>query len=123
MIKLRAKKLNDGTHYLFLHLRQNNQQEYQFLKLYIHGKSNTKKKDDETLKLALAIREKKELELFQNDFEFQLYNHNSKADFVQYFEAVVMTKVKDDKTIDKSWRNTLKHLKIFTKNKAISLDR
>ncbi len=120
LIKLRAKKTKDGSYSLYLHLRHNDKQEYHFLKLYIRVKKTTPKQEDETLKLALSIRDKKELELFQNDYDFQLYNHNAKADFLQYFKSVVETKVKADKTIDKSWKHTLKHLTIFTNNRPVS---
>jgi len=120
LIKLRAKKISEDSYSLYLHLRHNGKQEYHFLKLYVHGKRSTLKQDKENLKLAIQLREKKESELFQNDYDFQLYNLNSKADFIEYFESVVNTKIKDDNTIDKSWKNTLKHLKIFSKNKTVS---
>ena len=114
-IKIRARKLNDGTHSLYLHIRDKDKQEYQFLKLYIIGTKETQKNDQETLKLALELRDKKELDLFQNAHDFKLQDKNLDADFIAYFESLVFKK----SIPDKSWKHTLKHLKIFTKEKPI----
>lgn len=119
LIKLRAKKISNGRNSLYLHYRQDGKQEYQFLKIYIYGKPEFKHKDKESLKLAISIRDKKELALFENEYGFQLYDNKLKANFIDYFESVVQSKIKKDKTIDKSWKHTLKHLKIFSKNQPI----
>jgi integrase len=114
-IKIRARKLINGIHSLYFHIRTEGKQEYQFLKLYILGKRDTRKIDEETLKLALEFRDKKELELFQNRNNFQLNNKNLDADFIQYFESLVFKK----SIPDKSWKHTLKHLRIFTNGKFV----
>ena len=87
--------------------------EYEFLKLYIHGDKKNKTIDEENLKLAIELRDKKELELFQKDNSFNLMKGKSKADFVEYFKNI-----SDSKPLtEKAWRNTYKHLHDFTNDR------
>jgi len=110
-IKIRVKKLSDKTYSLYFHVRINGKQDYQFLKLYIHNKRETRKDDEETLNLALKLRDKKELELFENENKFQLRNYKLRANFVEYFKALT-----DSKTSSvKPWRNTHNYIVKFTK--------
>jgi integrase len=120
LIKLRAKKISNGVHSLYLQYRHDCKQEYLYLKIYIYGTPDRKVKDKEALRLAISIRDKKELELFENKYDFNLYNQKSKANFIEYFDSIVQTKVKKDHTIDKSWKHVSMHLKIYTKNKPVS---
>jgi integrase len=89
------------------------QREYQFLKIYILGKEDTKKQDEESLRLAIAIREKRELELIQSEVGFQLDSWKSKANFVDYFGITAESKPPSER----AWRSTFSHLKNFTGGK------
>ena len=70
-IKIRAQVNQDSTSLYLDFFNGVGKREYKFLKLNLIGK---KKQDDTILKLACSIRDKKELELFSTDNEFQLKN-------------------------------------------------
>jgi site-specific recombinase XerD len=112
-IKIRIKNLKDRSFSLYLDLFQNGKREYQFLKLYLSGKKTNHQSDQETLKLALEIRDKKELELFQNDHDFELSNYKRKANFIEYFNTLKNSKPEPAKP----WKNTYNYLKSFTDNR------
>ena len=110
-IKIRYKKIKQG-YSLYLDIWNNGKREYQFLKLYVLGRRDTKKQDSEAIKLSTSIREKKELELLEKDFGFQLTKWKTKADFIEYFKSIANKKLNQP-----TWPNTLKHLIDFTKGK------
>lgn len=109
MIKLRKKKLADGSFSLYLDIYFDGKRKCESLALRL-----TKDKDNnkEVLKLANNIRAKKELEYqsFQNGF---VPAHYSKINFVEYFEK--MANERDRKNC-KVYKNTLNYVKSFTKN-------
>ena len=110
-IKLRYKALASGGYSLYLDMWHNGKRQYEFLKIYIEGRRNTLEADREKLRLAIAIRDKRELALMQNDNDLQLSNWKTKANFVEYFKNLADSKA----AFEKAWRNTYKHLKDFTK--------
>ena len=59
-IKLRGKKISDGSYSLYLDLRNSGKSEYQFLGIYIKDA----KKDKDKINLAIEFRNKKQNELF-----------------------------------------------------------
>lgn len=64
-VKIRSKKLKDGSLSLYLDIYQNGQREYEFLKLYISpGTSKADKyKNNEVMKAANAIKAKRIIEI------------------------------------------------------------
>ncbi len=110
-IKLRAKKLSSGSYSLYLDLRQDGVKEYQFLKIYVRDV----KTDRELIRKAILIRDKKQDKLFENEHNFRLHNDGLKIDFVKYFERLALNRQRPDK----SWRHSLKHLRIYTKERPV----
>jgi hypothetical protein len=112
-IKLRYRALAKHGFSLYLDASHNNKREYQFLKIYILGRKETKAQDKENLQLAIAIRDKKELELLQNKAGFQLDSWKSAANFVEYFKSIADSRP----PTERAWRNTYAHLRDFTGGK------
>jgi integrase len=105
-IKLRKKKLADGSTSLYLDYYINGQRQYEFLKLYL-GKNKDENK--EILKLANNIRSKRELEAQHSEHGF-IPAFKKRLNFVDYFEKVAKSKSLGEK----AWFCSLKHLKDFT---------
>lgn len=110
-IKLRAKKISDGSYSLYLDLRQAGKKEYQFLRIYVKDV----KQDRERINLAVQLRNQKQKELFQNEHDFKLKNDSLQIEFVNFFDNLTKKRQRPDK----SWNHTLKHLKIYTKEKPV----
>lgn len=111
-IKLRARKIQKGGYSLYIDLWHNNNREYEFLKLYIIGKKNTINQDKETLRLAVAIRDKKELELIQKTTGFELQPWKDKINFIEYFENYISSSLRQGN----NGKSALKHFKSYIKN-------
>ncbi|MCK4358809.1 MAG: site-specific integrase [Candidatus Cloacimonetes bacterium] len=112
-IKLRYKKLSSGYYSLYLDMWYNGIRQYEFLKIYIKGSRNNYIDDDNKLRLAISIRDKKELELLQQDTGFELSSWRKRANFIDYFNSIVDKKPKSER----AWRNTWLYIKKFTKGK------
>lgn len=67
-VKLRQKQLKGGRISLYLDVYHKGKRNYEFLDLYL---VNDKKKDKETEKLAETIRSKREIELYNNKYDFE----------------------------------------------------
>jgi len=82
--------------------------------MYIHGRNDTRKEDNETLEIAKAYRDKKELELLEDQTGLQFGSWRAKANFIEYFLFKVKMKKNDTGS---NWNSTYLHLKNFTKGK------
>ncbi len=113
-IKLRARhvptKSSRNKHSLFLDISKDGKRERRYLKLYVDLKRNTHRNDKEIFKLAIEIRDNLELELFQNEQDFEMNNYKLKANFVPYFKNIVDKKAKSLKP----YKNTYNYLDRFT---------
>lgn len=116
-IKIRVREVKDKIYSLYLHAQYDGVQEQETLKLYIHGKINTKKQDEENFRLAIAIRDEKENKLIQNKYNFRLTDDAQKMIFLDYFNFVVG----DKKNIDYNWINTHTYLTKFINGKKIQI--
>lgn len=118
-VKLRKKKLADGTISLYLDVYAKGNRHYEFLNLYLSSKDKLTNK--ETQELAESIRAKRQLEIQNTEYGF-VPHFKKKANFVEYFEKI--SKQREDKA--NSWKSVLLHLKEFTKGKipfsAITVD-
>lgn len=108
-IKLRYKELSDGRLSLYLDYWNGAKREYQFLKIYLSNKVTSKTSDLNNLKLAVSIREKREIELLQQSNDFELKNWKREANFIDFFQSICREKP----ATEKAWNNTLKHLRDF----------
>ena len=92
-VKIRYRALKDGEFSLFLEVWHNGKKSYEFIKMYIKGTNASKKNDGETIRYAIAYRDKKELELIESDTGISFDNTKSRADFLKYFEALKVVSV------------------------------
>lgn len=115
-IKLRTQKNNDDKFHLFLDYHFNYKRERQFLKLYISDKKTPE--NEIKIREASLLRDRKEIQLYgiSEVEEFKLNKEKYKADFIDYFEFLVIHRKKNEK----SWQHTLKHLKKITDYKPIT---
>lgn len=111
-IKLRARKGKTGAYSLYLDIWFDGARKYDYLKLYVFNKPNEIKRDQETLKLALEIRDKKELELYQSKHDFELKSKRVDLDFVNFF--LKQTEAQKKKGSKKPYQSTYNYLKSFT---------
>lgn len=85
-VRLRFKKLKNGTQSIYLDIYVEGVRRYEFLKLYI--KPGTSREDKvnnvNTLKLANAIKAKRVIEIQNKKFGFSNANDLSKADILEY---------------------------------------
>ena len=97
---------------LYLDISRYNKRERRYLKIYLEMGRNTRSKDKEELKKAIEVRDQLELEFFQNEHGFRLYNHAGKSNMLDFFKSIT-----DKKTGGsyKPYLNTYKHLVKFTK--------
>jgi len=114
-IKLRAQ-VKEKSFHLYLDYHFQNKREKQYLRIYVNNK-----RTPETLKKlqeAILLRDRKEIQLFgmSEPEEFRLNKEKYKANFIDYFEFLAINR----KNRDKSWMHSLKHLRIFTENQAIT---
>ena len=103
-IKLRYRPTNNKGYTLYLDLWNDGKRQYEFLKLYLTGKTTSIKEDTETIRLAYAIRDKKEIDLIQKRTGFELSEEKSKANFIDYFSNLA------NKKNHHNWNSCLKHL-------------
>lgn len=102
-VKLREKKLANGTRSLYLDIYRHGKRTYQFLNLYLIGNPVL---DGDTRRLA-------EVKRSQLEIEIQMYgtglipDHQKKKCFIDYFREVARSKSSCN------WPNTLNYLKLF----------
>ena len=106
-VKLRTKKLNDGSESLYLDIYYKGTRRYEFLGLSIKKNDPQKRKIKE---LAEKRRSQKELEIFANAHNLPNF-YNGKEDFLRYYES---------KCVDKAYKSSLNNLKRFSKNRLVN---
>jgi len=117
-IKIREKKLKDGSKSLYLDLYTTGRRQYEFLGLYL---SKNKAHNKETKELAESIRSKRQLELQASGFGLAP-QFKKQTDFIVYFETVFKyKKEKEGLRDDSNYTVTLKHLKDYSKGKLIQI--
>jgi len=109
-IKIRARKKTDGSFSVYLDIFVNNARSYDYLGLVLIGKPGTLIVDKNTLKLAIEIRDRKELELLEKKTGFILTD-KSDVEFLAYFIKA---------TRNSLWTCTINMFKKFIKKDRIS---
>ncbi len=115
-IKIRIDCKADGKNYFFLEYNKNGKRSREYLRLQFFGVPRYRRNDQENYKKVRAIQERKETELHQNKYNYKLHNQKLELSYLDFFEELTLNR----KRPDKSWRNTLSHLKKFLKGKDIS---
>ena len=93
-IRLRVKKLANGSQSLYLDFYFDGKRQYEFLKLYLVPETSAANREanKETLKLANAIKAKKIVEHQNNTHGFSLGRTKSKASLIEYVEKMAEKK-------------------------------
>ena len=102
-VKLRRRKLANGTISLYLDIYHSGKRQYEFLKLYLDPKD--RKQNKETLQLAENIRAKRQLEI-QSFAHGAVPQFKRQANFIAYFAQLAEKK-------NKNWAQALKYLNAY----------
>lgn len=111
-IRLRQRKTPAGLISLYLDIYLNGQRSYEYLKLYLIPETNKedKRRNQETLKLAEAIRAKRLVELQNSEYGFKS-PFKEDSNFYEYYVAMCKERFKSDSMGNWGNRNScLKHL-------------
>jgi len=106
-VKLRTKKLQDGSESLYLDIYHRGKRSYDFIGLKIKKNDRNKKQIKE---LAEKIRSTKELEIHANAYSIP-NNYNGKEDFLKFYE---------DNCKDAAYKSSFQKFKEFSENKIIA---
>ncbi len=106
-VKLRSKKLSDGTESLYLDMYVKGNRSYEFLDIKLKKNDSQRKQKKQ---LAEAKRSKRELEIISNYHDIPR-NFNGDDDFLEYFDK----NAKDGFSI-----SVYRNFKSFVKNKTIN---
>jgi integrase len=118
-IKIRARHIptieSPNRHSLFLDISKDGKREKRYIRVYVDLKRNSKRMDKESVKIAITMRDKLEVDLFKDESNFRLTNRHGKSDFLAYFKLI--TDSKDGGSL-KPYLNAYKQLKNFTNDKV-----
>lgn len=117
-IRLRKRKTRTGLVSLYLDIYINGQRSYEYLKLYLIPEKNRddKRKNQETLKLAEAIRAKRVVELQNQEFGFKS-PYQEESNFYEYYIAMCKARFNTESMGNwGNWNSCLKHLLRFDPN-------
>lgn len=117
-VKLRLRTLKNGDKSAMLDIYHNGERNYEFLKIYIRKKDSSDTKKEKKL-LAENIRNKRELELSSNDYDF-IPSFKKKVDFISYFQHYLENYTKKD---IRKVRYALEKFKVFIKVRKISFQK
>lgn len=112
-IKIRLRK-GKGGYSVFLQYWNGYKHEYSFYRKKFLAREDTRNEDNEYLRMVEKDRSDKDFELFQNEQDFVLKNHLSKADFINFYEVVGQKKDSRPQYI-----TSLKHFKRFIGREVI----
>ncbi|MDN5354408.1 MAG: hypothetical protein PWQ09_1164 [Candidatus Cloacimonadota bacterium] len=103
-IKIRYRKNPSGLYRLYLDYWNGQRRETENLKLYISAKSKDLTTNKNVLKLALSIRNKKEIQLMEGNTGIRLSPATGKEiNFIEFFKNFASTK------IDRNYRISYDH--------------
>lgn len=114
VIKLRHKPLSNGMESLYLDSYVKGRRKYEFLRMYLlpGNDRKTKEKNNETLRLANAIKAKRIIEVQNHEFGFKT---ESKIVFADFFKSIFKNKKYHTAV---AWNSTLEYLKMYDKKKT-----
>lgn len=124
-IRLRKKATtgNTGVMSLYLDIYRNGKREYEFLKLYLVPELTKadKKKNDETMKLAEAIKGKRTVELMNGEYGFKS-QYKTDTPFFDYYSAMCEKRFNNTESRGNwgNWYSCLHHLRIYEKRENIT---
>lgn len=115
-IRLRTKSIANGNQSLYLDIYINGTRRYEFLKLYLIPEKNKedKKKNQDTLQLANAIKAKKIVELQNNEYGFSNQSLRMKIKLCDYIQHIIDNS--DTKHRKQSLSSLIHHLSKYNPN-------
>lgn len=121
-VRLRKKKLANGNVSLYLDIyHKQGKREYEFLKLYLipERSKDDKVKNENTLRLAEAIRSRRIIEIQNGDNGFKS-DYSPDTSFFEFYKMLTeeRRKASTSKTY-KAWMSALYHLKRYERNGKI----
>ena len=123
-IRLRKRKLKDGSFSLYLDIYIEGERTYEYLKLYLlPGTSKeVRAKNKETMLLAEAVKAKRVVELQNGRFSFKRPAYE-KIKFFDYYKSLVEQKkrLNPKREICGDWESNLKHMQRYETNWNILL--
>lgn len=115
-VKLREKKLKDGSSSLYLDINVGGKRHKEYLKLYIVVPTNAQDKEvnRQTLAAANAMRARRELEIINGKFEISQPKQEG-VRFLEYYRKMCENRLKtsDSKGNWGNWHSCLKHLEVY----------
>ena len=114
-VKLRHRKIKNGTKSFYLDISQNGKRHYEYLKLYLVVPKNTFDRDNnkKTQLLAESIRSKRQIELKNEEYGFTS-DFKSQTNFLEYFEKLVEDRYNSLGNYG-NWRSAYNHIKRYAK--------
>ena len=106
-VKIRKKALKNGRVSLYLDVYHKGKRSYEFLDLYL---TSDKKKNRETERLAEAIRSKREVQLYNNRYDFEASEED--LFFTDFMESITNDKQNPG---DKNTPTVLRHIREYDK--------
>lgn len=96
-IKIRIKRLSNGSKSIYLDMYMNGKRKYEFLKLYIipENSKSDKMRNNETLKLANAIKSQRIIELQNQSYGFKIHK-TCNTKLVDYLQKVASQKSENE---------------------------
>ncbi|MCM1356407.1 MAG: site-specific integrase [Staphylococcus sp.] len=118
-VRLRAKKLQNGNQSLYLDIYMDGNRKCEYLKLYLIPEKNREAKEHNRNMMALAnsIKSKRNIELQAARFGFS----SVKKDDVLFFDYFIAQRDRKTGTTFQAWDQTLKHLRLYERNKSLKL--
>lgn len=117
IVRLREKKLANGSISLYLDIYRNGKREYEFLKLYINPDAKTpldKEQNRKTRETAESVRAKRQIEIQNGEYEF---TRQFKLDtpFLEYYRKLVEERHGNPASKGNwgNWYSCLKHLERY----------
>lgn len=121
-IRIRRRKLGDGTTSLYLDIYLNGRRTYEFIKMYLVPEltRKDKEKNRETMRMAEAIRAKRIIEVRNGEYGFKKQD-GADVLFFDYYNALVeKRRGVESKGNWGNWKCCLKHLELYEKRKKIT---
>ena len=105
--------MQSGNVSLYLAITRNGKREYEFLKLYLVPELTKadKKKNEETMKLAEAIKAKRTIELVNGEYGFKK-EYKTETLFFPYYEKMCEERHGNPESKG-NWYSCLHHLRIY----------
>lgn len=114
-IKIRQKKLNDGSISLYLDIYWNGKRKYEFLKLYL-APGNTpsiRSKNKQTLQLANSIKAQRQIEIQNHEYGFKA-GFKTETNFLDYYRNLCTERLGSPGNWG-NWKSCLRHLEGYCK--------